>query len=178
MKPTVTQLLNLLDKPGLMKWANKIGLQGIALDEYRKKCLRKGTSLHKQTENFINSGEAFENQWAQDNCIKFLDGVTVLEMESPVETDHYVGRYDIKYENNGEIFIGDFKSSKGVYLENVLQLIAYSAAEDIDNISIIEIPSFKQKIIKVKDRKPFIEILKSLSTIYEMKELVSYETSI
>lgn len=174
MKPSVTQLLNLLDKPGLMVWANKIGLEGIRLDEYRKECLKKGTSLHKQTESFINSGIAFEHENVQTNCLHFLKNVEVLDIESKVETDHYQGRYDIRYIKNGETFIGDFKSSKGVYLENVLQLIAYSVAEDIDNISVIEIPSFKEKIIRVKDKKPFIEMLKSLSNIYQMKELTKW----
>ncbi|MCK5617085.1 hypothetical protein KAR91_85270 [Candidatus Pacearchaeota archaeon] len=176
MKPSVTELLNLLDKPGLLHWANKIGLEGIQLKEYRKKCLAKGTSLHKQTEAFIDNGVAFEKEENQKNCVKFLSNIKVLDVESKIETDHYLGRYDIRYERDGEIFIGDFKSSSGIYLENVLQLIAYSMAEDIDNISIIEIPSFKEKIITVKDRQPFIEILKSLSIIHEMKELATWSS--
>jgi len=176
MKPSVTELLNLLDKPGLLPWANKIGLEGISLKEYRKKCLSKGSSLHKQIEAFINDGVEFEDEKNQENCIKFLSGVIVLDIESKIETDHYQGRYDIRYEREGEIFIGDFKSSNGIYLENVLQLVAYSIAEDIDNISIIEIPSFKEKIITVKDKRPFIEILKSLSTIYEMKEMAIWNS--
>lgn len=176
MKPSVTELLNLLDKPGLLGWANKIGLEGVSLKEYRKKSLQKGSSLHKQTEAFINSRVAFEDEWTQANCLNFLKDVEVLDVESRIETDYYQGRYDIRYMKDGEIFIGDFKSSKGIYLENVLQLIAYSQAEDIDNISIIEIPSFKEKIIKVKDVRPFIEILKSLSNIYGMKELATWNS--
>jgi hypothetical protein len=49
-KPTVSQLLQLLDKPALLGWANKIGLEGISLDEYRKKSTKGGTDLHKEIE--------------------------------------------------------------------------------------------------------------------------------
>jgi hypothetical protein len=174
MKPTVTEILSLLDKPGLMKWANKIGLEGIRLDEYRKKCLKGGLSLHRQIENYILKGLPFEDPLTQKRCMRFLGSVDVLDVENEVETDHYMGRYDIRYSRDSEIFIGDFKSSGGVYLENVLQLIAYSEAEDIDNIAIIEIPSFKEKIIKVDSRRPFIEILESLSNIHQMKEIAKW----
>ena len=56
MKPSVTELIGMLDKPGLLNWANKIGLDGIKLEDYRKKSMINGTSLHKQIEDYKTKG--------------------------------------------------------------------------------------------------------------------------
>ena len=64
-KPHVTQLLDLLNKPALLNWANKIGLQGINIDEFRKNALRKGSARHREIENFLIDNIPFEN--SEDN---------------------------------------------------------------------------------------------------------------
>ena len=46
-KPSVTELVKLLDVPALMNWANRIGLEGISLKDYRNKESKESVSIHK-----------------------------------------------------------------------------------------------------------------------------------
>ena len=77
-KPSVTQLTKILDKPALMSWANKIGLEGIRLDEYRKKVMSNGTSLHKQIEMFILNGDLPENETLRERLPLFMENKEFL----------------------------------------------------------------------------------------------------
>jgi ketopantoate reductase len=44
--PGVTTITGMLDKPGLVKWANNLGLQGIDSTEHVKNLARIGTLAH------------------------------------------------------------------------------------------------------------------------------------
>ena len=57
---SVSKLIEVLNKPALLHWSNKIGLQGISLKDYRKKSTSKGTSKHNQIENYLLNGVIFE----------------------------------------------------------------------------------------------------------------------
>lgn len=82
-KPTVTELINLLDKPFLLKWANKIGLEGISLDDYRKQSKGDGTNVHRQIENDFKGKLPFEN----DKFKSFKSKYEVLEVEPKIECE-------------------------------------------------------------------------------------------
>jgi len=70
-------------------------------------------------------------------------------------------------------YLCDFKSNSGaVYLENKLQLVAYSEIENVDRIGIINLPFFLYKDVDIKDRKPYVGILKALSHIYKCKKQI------
>jgi len=170
MKPTVTQLLKLLDKPALLNWANKQGLKGIDINQERKKYLNDGTSIHSQIENFIRHGEQFDSEYAQFQFTKFIENKEILGIENKIETEWFKGRYDIKLKYNDKIYLVDFKSNaKRIYLENKLQLVAYGMAEECDSFAVVSVPDFTIMNFNVKDRKPYEEILKSLSIIYNCK---------
>ena len=170
-KPSVTKIIGLLDKPALLGWANKIGLQGIKLDDYRKKSTESGTNLHKQIEDFILYKTPFEDKNLEVNFNEFFKDKEILEVEKKIETEWFQGRLDIKFKHNDKIFIGDFKSNqKYVYFENKLQLTAYRMAENCDNVVIISIPDFKIVHSGIRDFVPYEKILKCLSFIYTTKE--------
>jgi len=61
-KPSVSQLLSLLDKPALLGWANKIGLEGKTLLDVRRQNMSAGTNLHKQVERWLLNKTPIENQ--------------------------------------------------------------------------------------------------------------------
>jgi len=176
-KPSVSQLLDILSKPALIDWANKQGLLGIDLREKRKRSLAKGSSLHGQIERFVSTGEVMSEKSHQANLERFLSGKNVVSMEEDIETDWFVGRYDAKIEINGKIWMCDYKSGfKGkMYLENKLQLVAYAMAEHSDNLAIIGIPNFVMAPAFIKDRKPYEDILKSLSEIWKLKKGIENE---
>jgi len=45
---SVTDLIKILNKPGLLYWANNIGLSGLSLHEQRNKLAKKGTKKHNE----------------------------------------------------------------------------------------------------------------------------------
>ena len=171
-KPTVTQLLDILNKPALMNWANKIGLQGIGLEEYRKEVMVDGATLHDKINQFFTKKTPFFDIEIQNNLECFIINKHNFETEKNIETDYFIGRYDISFEINKSSWLCDFKSSNGVYLENVLQLVAYRMAKKVDNIGIIKIPEFKMKQIIIDDYAPYEEILKALCIIHKNKGIV------
>lgn len=174
MKPHVTKLLDLLNKPALMKWANKIGLQGIELDSYRKKVMNNGTSLHSQIEKYQIDKTPFLDSEIQRKYIEFMKDKRILFFETPIETEYFTGRLDIMFEWNGLFYMCDFKTNHTkMYLENKLQLIAYRMAKKCDKIACISIPDFTLIESDIKDYRPYEEILISLSKIYNLKTLIN-----
>jgi hypothetical protein len=47
-KPSVTDICKILDKPALLKWSNKLGLEGIDLNYYQNSVLNRGIKKHKE----------------------------------------------------------------------------------------------------------------------------------
>lgn len=168
MKPTVSQLLSLLDKPWLLKWANKIGLEWIHIDDYKKNSTSSWISLHKQIENYIKNWTPFDDKTHQINFDKLFKDKSILIVEEEIETEYFRWRLDIKI-NWREKYLCDFKSSNWIYFENKLQLAAYKMANPGYKLWIIEIPSFKFKPIEI-EQEIYEEILISLSKIWEAKE--------
>lgn len=166
-KPTVTELLDILNKPALMKWANKIGLQGISLDEHRAKSKKAGNSIHKQIEDYVINGVAFEDESIHMNFEKFYQGKVIQEIESVIETDYFRGRLDAKIIIGSDLYLCDFKSNDGIYLEQKLQLTAYRMSDRNCKVAIVKIPEFIFKPLDF-DFKPYEEILIELSKIYHL----------
>ena len=170
-KPTVTDLIKLLDKPALLGWANRIGLDGIKLDDYRKKSTTTGTSLHKQIEMYVKEKKPFENLVHQQSFDKYFFDKEILSIETNIETEWFKGRMDLKIGYKGKTYVCDFKSNQSsVYFENKLQLSAYRMAENADGVGIISIPDFTFIPVIIKDFTPYQEILKLLSRIYYLKQ--------
>lgn len=174
-KPSISELLKLLDKPALLNWANKQGLAGIDITKARKEWQNNGTSLHAQIEGYVKHKEPFLNESHTVAFDNFMKGKSVIDLEVAFETEWFTGRYDMICHDGGSIRMIDFKSNqKGIYIENKLQLIAYSMYQKCDCFSIVSIPDFIQIDVEIKDRKPYEEILKSLSTIYTNKKILEY----
>lgn len=171
MKPQVTKIIGLLDKPALLNWANKIGLEGINIKDYRSKSMSAGSSLHSQTEKYIKDKIPFEDKNAQLNCDIFLKDIEILGIEETIETDYFIGRLDLRFRYLNDVYIVDFKSNqKYIYFENKLQLIAYRMAKECNKIAVVSIPDFTIIPIFINDFEPYEEILKCLSKIYIIKE--------
>lgn len=167
-KPTVTELLDILNKPALMKWANKIGLQGISLDDYRNKSKKEGTYLHKQIENYLLNGIQFENSETQKCFELFQSDKVFKEIECNIETEYFRGRFDAKIIYKGELYLCDFKSNDAIYLEQKLQLTAYRMADKFCKIAVVKIPEFIFKPVVIQDYKPYEDLLIELSKIYHL----------
>ena len=172
-KPSVTELIDILNKPALIGWANRIGLQGTSLDEYRKRVRVDGSKLHKDIENFFMRGEMVPDLGMQKRLNDFISDKEVLECEKNVETEWFVGRFDIKFKWHESVCIADFKTNHtNIYLENRLQLAAYWMAELAEKVFIISVPDVSIIPVSIVDFDPYEEMLKCLSRIYFLKQSV------
>jgi hypothetical protein len=168
MKPTVTQLIDLLNKPNLIKWANKIGLDGISLDAYRAEKMKSGTSMHRQIEDKVRFGKEIEDLTLRHAYIDFTKNFTVLECEKSIETDYFKGRLDLIVRRNGKEYVCDLKSSSGLYFENKLQLAAYKMAHPKNEIAIIHLPNLTFEPVNI-DFAKYCDFLILLSKLYMLK---------
>lgn len=169
MKPSVTDLIGLLDKPGLMAWANKIGLKGESLAAYKTKIRSKGTSLHDKVQAFTENGVLTDDEGFNEQMIKFFADKEIIDTEQSFETEFYTGRYDVRLIWKGVTYKCDYKSSSRVYFENKIQLAAYRLAfPDDDSLAVIHLKDFVISQIEV-DLGPYNELLMALVKVYELK---------
>lgn len=174
-KPSVTKLIDLLNKPALVNWANRIGLQGVDVRKYRKEVMGEGKKYHKEIENFLKKKEPFSDPEMQEEFECFFSDSEILGSEKKIETDYFVGVYDIKFKDNftETTFLCDFKlNKKQIYLAQKLQLVAYQMAEPVDEIGIISInpPFFDMILVDIEDFTPYEELLINLSNVYRILE--------
>lgn len=169
-KPTVSQLIDLLNKPALMKWANKIGLEGVRLEDYKKKSSENGDNIHKQIENDFRYGITFNDPQFQ----AFKSRYKFVDAEPVIECDHYRGRADVILERDGLRYLFDFKNSNSVYFEQKLQLIAYKRVLKVDMIGIVNTTYFTENFISVTEEqeKQYVKILSALVVIWNAKQII------
>lgn len=163
-KPSVTKLVDMLDKPALVRWANRQGLLGIDIDKERQRTKAAGTSMHEQ----IETG-AFVEQAHARNFGRFMEGKEILRSEGAVETEWFVGRYDCKMRVDGLDYIIDYKSSQAMYFETRLQLVAYAMAEPCDRLAMVSVPDFYMIEANMADRAKYEDILIALAKIYALR---------
>ena len=167
MKPSVSNLIDLLDKPALMRWANKIGLQGIPLDDYKSKSKSEGTDYHLAVENFLKFGMLSEEEGFNNKMQSFFKDKEILGSEVSIEHELFLGRYDVKLKWKDFVFVCDFKSGKSVYFETKLQLAAYAMVEKC-HVAVVKIPDFILHPITY-DVPVYEEMITLLARLWELK---------
>jgi ATP-dependent exoDNAse (exonuclease V) beta subunit len=154
----VTKLVNLLDKPSLVYWANKIGLDGVSLKEYRTKSQNKGTNKHKEIELYLKDKIEFPES---NKLNKILNQFEIIGSEYYLKNDFIHGFADLVCKENNEKIIIDFKSTDKIYLSQKLQLSTYKEILKADKIAIINFKTWELKYINI-DTKKYYEIVKRL----------------
>lgn len=168
-KPSVTELIKLLDVPALINWANRIGLEGISLKDYRKKSGNEGKAVHKAIENDFKHGIKYENEKFQ----LFKSKYEVVQVEPQIECEHYTGRADVLLKDKFDItFLLDFKNADTIYFEQIIQLVAYKRILKPDRIGIVNSTSFNETVIDLTEfqEKQYTNILSALVLIYNSKQ--------
>lgn len=169
-KPSVTELLDLLAKPALIAWANKQGLAGIDIAALRRQAKRDGTSLHEQ----IESGEFVDPQHAKAFA-HFMRDKELIDQETKVETEWFVGRYDARLKWRGETWLIDYKKSDRpvVYFEHRLQLAAYALGTKADRFAIVAAPGFDMaEAVMRGGLQKYQDIVIALSKIWTIQQEV------
>lgn len=171
-KPSVSELIDLLNKPALLKWANKIGLQGIHIDDYRKRSTSDGTDKHKFIEDDLKHGIIYQNPCFQ----LFKSKYEVVSVEPEIYCEHYCGRADVLLKRDNKLWLFDFKSSNRIYFEQKLQLVAYKRVLNPDKIGIVNTDSFMEYIIDIssEEEREYLNILGALTIIYKAKNKIGF----
>jgi len=135
---TTTIIGKFKEAGGLIHWAWNLGMQGIDYNERRDKAADAGTLAHALVEGHIRgysvdmtkeppdivkkAQEAFDAflKWSEGS--KFKPQETELPLIS--EVHKFGGCLDAMFVN-GELSLGDWKSSSGIYDDHLLQLAGY-----------------------------------------------------
>jgi len=138
--PGVTTITGVLNKPALVYWANQMGLKGIDTRKYVDAAARVGTLAHEMVEYYLR-GERLDLSDYTPNEIekarrafrKFVVWAKPLDLqpillEEPLVSESYRfgGTIDFYGIRNAIPSLIDFKTSKGLYAEHLLQVAAYA----------------------------------------------------
>lgn len=135
--PGVTTVLGVLNKPALVAWANKMGLQGIDTSKYVNAAADAGTAAHEMIQCHL-IGEEFDGSkypadlldLAENGYLKYLEweGQHTIEdvhSEMPLvsEAHRYGGTIDMYARLDGIPTLIDFKTNQtGIYPEMMHQV--------------------------------------------------------
>jgi len=137
--PSVTTVLGILQKPALLEWAWKLGMEGIDYKKVRDQTADIGKIAHYMIMCHFKGEEPDLSEYAPhdidkaENClIKFWDWeashhITPILIEQPLVDDiyRYGGTPDMLARVDGEITIVDYKTGKGLYPEYYYQMGGY-----------------------------------------------------
>jgi hypothetical protein len=139
--PSVTTILGILNKPFLLDWAWKCGVDGLDYKAVRDGAASIGTLAHAMIQAHLQRAKLDTSEyspadvgkaenalikywdWEKENPIKPL----MLEKQMVHEKLGYGGTIDCLAQrlDTGEIVLIDFKTSKAIYSEMFYQLAAY-----------------------------------------------------
>ena len=139
--PGVTTVLRVLNKPALVPWANKLGLNGIEVGKFVDDKAAIGTLAHQMIADYLRGMETDTSEYskiqidqAENSVLAFFEWekahkLTPILIESPMisETYGFGGTVDLIATINDEpdLWIVDFKTSGGIFPEMFVQVAAY-----------------------------------------------------
>ena len=135
----VTTVLNVLDKPALVVWANRLGLQGIDSTKFKDKMADIGTITHLRIMCELKNEIPDLSEYSQadiktsDNCMlsyhEWLKHhkLEPICIETPLTSDRfgYGGTPDFIGLVDGRLEIMDYKTGSGIYGTAFYQVAAY-----------------------------------------------------
>lgn len=189
-----TTIVGLLNKPALVHWANKIGLQGYDVNKYTDDLANVGTLTHEMVDAHFRNEEPDTDDYtkkeidrAENAFISFLGWIKdkkikpiIREKELISEKYKFGGTPDLYADIGGEKWLIDFKTGSGIYDDYLIQLAGYMLlleGKEIDKVSIVRIgrtetEGFETKTISANKMVVFKKIFKHLLKIYQLKREV------
>lgn len=187
--PGVTTVTGILNKPALVPWANKLGLQGIEVAKYVDDLAEIGTLAHYMIECHVKSqiqGEPVEpelddysrNQidsaensflkfleWEKRNKVKYIGAEMLLTSEKM----QYGGQVDIYAEVNDRKTLIDIKTCKGIFSDHFLQVgggyapLLEENGHKVEDVRIVRVGRCEDEGIEAEDRQvPKLETFQEL----------------
>lgn len=192
--PGVTTVLNLLAKPALVPWANRLGLQGIDVKLYVDDKADIGTLGHAMVTDGLLGIETDVSDFTQnqvdsaENCAlsfweweqKRIEETFWVERPLVSELHSYGGTADIYCLLEGRKELIDLKTGKGIWPEHVYQVatLKHLLEENgypVDRCRILNIPrtedeSFEEKILTPREIETGWQIFQHCLAIYYLKK--------
>lgn len=200
--PRVTTICGLLDKPGLVYWANKQGLKGINTQNVLIETAAIGTSVHEAVQWHMMHGndhklnEELEGKSNKDqadilyayNKYLALDEITHISdptCEITLTCPRFGGRLDVLSQFKGDRALIDIKTSNQIYDSHIIQLAAYKRLLEFNDLEankfyILSLPVRSEeppqlKEISIEEISLYGKIFDHLLNIYEIqKELKKF----
>lgn len=151
--PGVTTITGVMDKPALLRWANRIGLEGIEMAQYVDELAAIGTLAHYMVECYLKKTTPNLDPYSKDqidaaenSVLKFYEwekrnkfSVIRSEMQLVSERLQVGGTCDCYCELNGKKTLVDFKTSKGVFDEHFTQVAGYAMILEDNGFSVQDV---------------------------------------
>lgn len=190
--PGTTTITGLMNKPFLVTWANRLGLEGIDSNKYRDDAASIGTLAHEMVQAHLQGYDLDTSIYSQRDIdlaenalIKFYEWernnkIEPIICEVPLvsEVYRYGGTVDCYCLLNGEPTILDFKTGKAIYDDFFFQLAAYEyllkehghevKQRRILRIGRDETEGFEER--GVPDTSKYFEVFKHLLSVYYLKK--------
>ena len=139
--PGVTTVLGILNKPALVPWANKLGLQGIEVGKFVDDKAAIGTLAHQMIADYLRGETTDTSEYskmqieqAENSILSFLEWekshkLNPILIEQPMVSERhgFGGTVDLiaSLNDEPELCLIDFKTSKGIFPEMFVQVAAY-----------------------------------------------------
>ena len=139
--PGVTTVLGILNKPALVPWANKLGLQGIEVGKFVDDKAAIGTLAHQMIADYLRGETTDTSEYskmqieqAENAVLSFLEWekshkLQPILVEEPMVSERhgFGGTVDLiaRLNDEPELCLIDFKTSKGIFPEMFVQVAAY-----------------------------------------------------
>ena len=195
--PGVTTFLGVLNKPALISWANKLGLQGIDSTKYVDNLADVGTLAHLMILALLKKEELDTSDYSQTQIdlatnsfksyLKWAKPYKIepILVETPLVSEEYRfgGTPDLLAMVDGASTLIDFKTSKAIYPEHHIQVAAYwvlilEHGYGIDNTMILRIGRDESEGFEVRPIKAIRtswEIFTHCQAIYELQKQAKKE---
>lgn len=157
--PGVTTILNVLNKPALVGWANRIGLEGVSVGAYVDSLASIGSCAHYLIECSLKGEEPATDDFtpnelraAHQSAGRFAEWIEAKHFEfveselQMVSSKHrFGGTLDILAIVDGRLNVIDIKTGKGIYPEMLVQASAYAelakeVGHQVEEIRILNVP--------------------------------------
>lgn len=194
--PGVTTILGVLNKPALIPWANKMGLQGIDTNKFVNAAARVGTLAHEMAECDLGGPEPdfdayspHEKDRAENALLSFYEWRKHHKIEPLLIEERLVskqfrfgGTIDCYGIIDGDLGLVDLKTGKAIYPEMFHQLAAYCQlleenGKDVKSVRILRIgreegEGFEERVVTRNQLVPHWEIFTHCLKIYTLQKTI------
>ena len=195
--PGATTITGLLNKPHLVRWANKLGLEGIDSSKYTDEAAAVGTLAHALVQAHLQGDTLDTSMYspqqvdlAENAVLSYLEWesrhkIEPILLEKPMVSEklRYGGTLDCYCMLDDVPTLSDFKTGKAIYDEYFVQTAGYK-----NLLMELNLPVERVKILRIgrdetegfeerdiADTRQYFEIFKNLLNVYYLKKSLGWK---